>query len=89
MSNEINIDDFMQTITHLWRAQRNLNITMQSQLDEHYRILKAQNDVLREFRNALTGFQTLLSDHEARLLEIEESLKEETIYMGFSLPKKQ
>ncbi len=78
---------FVSTTMTIWTAQRNLNVVVQNRLEESHEIITIYSKLLKELRDQNVAYKTLLIEHEKRLIEIERSLQEETVYKGFDMPK--
>lgn len=79
--------EFVGASMKLWTQQKEVNIVLQKQIEEHLEIFKIHQNLMRDLRDQNIGYKVLLVEHEKRLLEIEQCLREETIYRGFDMPK--
>jgi len=66
--------EVVKTCEALWTQQKELNNSLVAQLNDNMTVLKIYRDWLKVLRNQSKGTTGLFTDHEARLLTIEDYL---------------
>jgi hypothetical protein len=78
------LDEYVSVNTTLWNQQRGLNHTTQDQIQTLLNILNLHQKAIEELVKHNKAYKALLTEQEQRLNKIEKSLREQTVYMGFS-----